>query len=61
MQSHIISFGVALKHNLGVWGKIGSYDTQYGIPCAKTRRLRYYMQKLIMGHIGAKLVDLGEF
>ena len=28
----------------GVLGKIGSNDTHCSIPCAKTRRLRYYMQ-----------------
>ena len=42
-------------------GKIGSNDTHYGIPCADTRRLRYYMQNVVWGHFGAKLGDFGEF
>ena len=47
--------------NSGVWEKIGSSDTHYGIPFAKTRRLRYYMQKWVWGHFGAKLGIWGSF
>ena len=44
---------------IGELGEIGSSDTHYGIPFAKARRLRYYMQKLVWGHFGAKLGNLG--
>ena len=55
---------------MGIWGnfsgkmwefgEIGSNNTHYGIPCAMTRRLRYYMPKLTLGHLGAILGDLGS-
>ena len=54
-------FGGVLGQNWGVWRKFGSYHTYYGIPCAKARRFMYYMPKMILGHLGAKLGDLGEF
>ena len=47
--------------NWRVLGKFRSNDTYYGIRCTKTRRLRYSMPKLILGHFGAKFGGLGTF